>query len=151
MRSPRWSAPAACYYSPPVPWSRRKTRCRSRRSSARTGATAASRPPRYPRSCLRPRATSSCCPRATAPAARMPPGSAGSAEMAGPVLARLRGLLPATVRGRNRLRAGLLLVGAALAGYLVTCFAYPAPLESHDREVGRLLGLPLEIARQELA
>src|ERR1043165_7270446 len=70
--------------------------------------------------------------------------------MTGPALARLRGILPVTVRGRNRLRAGLLLAGAALAGYLVTCFAYPAPLVSHDREVGRLLGLPLENARKEL-
>jgi serine/threonine-protein kinase len=70
--------------------------------------------------------------------------------MVGPVLARLQRLLPATVRGRNRLRAGLLLGGAALAGYLVTCFAYPAPLVNNDRQVGRLLGLPLETARGEI-
>ena len=39
---------------------------------------------------------------------------------------------------------------AALAGYLVTCVAYPAPLIPRDREVTRVLGLPLPEAEKEL-
>jgi serine/threonine-protein kinase len=57
---------------------------------------------------------------------------------------------PATVKGRERLRTGLILGGAALAGYLVTCVAYPAPLISRDHSVVRVLGLPRTGAEQEL-
>jgi serine/threonine-protein kinase len=63
---------------------------------------------------------------------------------------RLSRILPTTVQGRNRLRAALLLAAAALAGYLVTCFAYPAPLVTRDRAVARVLGLPLDAAAKEL-
>ena len=71
--------------------------------------------------------------------------------MAAPVHTRRRaGILPVTVRGRNRLRAALILGGAGLAGYLVTCFAYPAPLVPRDRQVARVLGLPLATAEKEL-
>jgi serine/threonine-protein kinase len=64
-------------------------------------------------------------------------------------MARLA-LRPATIRGRDRLRAGLLLAAAALLGYLVTCVAYPAPLMSRDHEVDRVLGLPLAEAEKAL-
>ncbi|NOT08600.1 MAG: PASTA domain-containing protein [Gemmatimonadales bacterium] len=57
---------------------------------------------------------------------------------------------PKTVSGRDRLRAGLLLGGAAVAGYMVTCVAYPAPLIARDHAVARVLGLPVEEAEQEL-
>jgi serine/threonine-protein kinase len=45
---------------------------------------------------------------------------------------------------------GLVLGGAALAGYLVTCVAYPAPLITRDHAVARVLGLPRAGAEQEL-
>ena len=60
-------------------------------------------------------------------------------------------LLPATVKGRERLRAALLLSIAALGGYLITCVVYPAPLITRDHAVGRVLGLPLQEAEKELA
>jgi serine/threonine-protein kinase len=59
-------------------------------------------------------------------------------------------LLPKTVKGRERLRIGVILAGALALGYLVTCVAYPTPLVSSDVAVDRLLGLPLEAARTEL-
>jgi beta-lactam-binding protein with PASTA domain len=62
----------------------------------------------------------------------------------------LRRFWPATVPGRDRLRIILILAGAALAGYLVTCVADPAPLIPRDREVARVLGLPLPEAEKEL-
>lgn len=65
--------------------------------------------------------------------------------------ARLRKLWPASVKGRDRLRIGLILGGATLAGYLATCVAYPAPLIPRDREVARVLGLPLPEAEKELS
>jgi len=61
-----------------------------------------------------------------------------------------RSLLPATVKGRDRLRAVLILAAAALGGYLITCVAYPAPLITRDHAVGRVLGLPAEEAEREL-
>jgi eukaryotic-like serine/threonine-protein kinase len=71
--------------------------------------------------------------------------------MAAPIRTRRRGsLLPVTVRGRNRLRAALILGGAGVAGYLVTCFAYPAPLVTREHQVVRVLGLPLATAVKEL-
>lgn len=71
--------------------------------------------------------------------------------MAAPVGPRRRmGILPVTVRGRNRLRTALILAGAGLAGYLVTCFAYPAPLVTREHQVARVLGLPLATAVREL-
>jgi beta-lactam-binding protein with PASTA domain len=60
-------------------------------------------------------------------------------------------LRPVTVQGRDRLRAGLILAAAALAGYLVTCVVYPAPLMTRDHAVGRVLGLPLAEAEKQLA
>ncbi len=63
---------------------------------------------------------------------------------------RLRRLLPVTVQGRDRLRTALILGGAVLAGYLVTCVAYPAPLMVRDREVSRVLGLPVGEAQKVL-
>jgi len=62
----------------------------------------------------------------------------------------LRSLWPTSVAGRNRLRTGALLGAAALAGYLVTCVAYPAPMIARDHAVGRVLGLPLDEAEREL-
>jgi beta-lactam-binding protein with PASTA domain len=61
-----------------------------------------------------------------------------------------RGLWPVTVKGRDRLRITLILLGAALGGYLVTCVAYPAPLITRDHAVARVLGLPLATAQKEL-
>lgn len=66
------------------------------------------------------------------------------------LVAILKKIRPVTVRGRDRLRIGLILGGAALAGYLVTCVAYPAPLIPRDYEVARVLGLPLPEAEKEL-
>ena len=64
--------------------------------------------------------------------------------------ARVKKLWPVTVRGRDRLRIGVILGSAVLAGYLVTCVAYPAPLITRDREVVRVLGLPRAQAEKEL-
>lgn len=64
---------------------------------------------------------------------------------------RLRALWPTTVRGRDRLRIGSILVSATLLGYLMTCVAYPAPLIPRDYAVPRVLGLPLAAAEKELA
>lgn len=63
---------------------------------------------------------------------------------------RLRRLLPVTVQGRDRLRIALILGGAVLAGYMVTCVAYPAPLMVRDQEVSRVLGLPIAEAQKVL-
>lgn len=63
---------------------------------------------------------------------------------------RLGSLWPSTVPGRERLGTAALLVAAALAGYLITCVAYPAPLLSRDQELSRVLGLPIEAAEREL-
>lgn len=81
----------------------------------------------------------------------MRPGSAESADMNPPLADRLRRLLPVTVRGRDRLRIGLILGGALLAGYLVTWIAYPAPLMMRDQEVSRVLGLPVDEAQRVLS
>lgn len=86
----------------------------------------------------------------------MPPGFGGSAEVTSPPVgsqfwARLRKIWPTTVRGRDRLRIGLILAGAALAGYMVTCVAYPAPLMTRERQVARVLGLPRAAAEKELS
>lgn len=59
-------------------------------------------------------------------------------------------LWPVTLKGRERLRTVLLLGGALLAGYLVTCIAYPAPLISREHGVARVLGLPRAEAEKEL-
>lgn len=59
-------------------------------------------------------------------------------------------IIPVTVRGRDRLRIVLILAGAAVAGYMVTCVAYPAPLIARDAQVARVLGLPLPQAEKEL-
>lgn len=64
--------------------------------------------------------------------------------------ARFRRLWPSTVPGRDRLRIGVILGAAALAGYLVTCVAYPAPLIARERQVARVLGLPRAQAEKEL-
>lgn len=75
----------------------------------------------------------------------MPPGFGERPDV------NIRGrTFPATVRGRERLRIGLILGGAVLAGYLVTFVAYPAPLISRDHEVVRVLGLPRAEAEREL-
>ena len=59
-------------------------------------------------------------------------------------------LLPASIKARDRLRTGIILASAALAGYLLTCVAYPAPLMTRDHPVDRVLGLPLAEAQKEL-
>ncbi len=64
--------------------------------------------------------------------------------------ARVKKIWPTTVRGRDRLRIGLILAGAALAGYLVTCVAYPAPIITREHQVARVLGLPRAEAEKEL-
>ena len=64
---------------------------------------------------------------------------------------RVRGLWPTTVQGRDRLRIGVLLGAAVLAGYMVTCVAYPAPLIARERQVTRVLGLPRAQAEKELS
>ncbi len=43
-----------------------------------------------------------------------------------------------------------ILAAAVALGYLVTWIAYPSPLVSPDVTIGRMLGLPLESAREEL-
>ncbi|HEU5218686.1 MAG TPA: PASTA domain-containing protein [Gemmatimonadales bacterium] len=63
---------------------------------------------------------------------------------------RIKHLRPTTVRGRDRLRIGLILAAAAVAGYMVTCVAYPAPLMTRERQVARVLGLPRAQAEKEL-
>lgn len=60
-------------------------------------------------------------------------------------------LWPVTVKGRDRMRAALILAAAALGGYLVTCVAYPAPLITRDHPTARVLGLPLDQAEKALA
>lgn len=66
------------------------------------------------------------------------------------MLLRLKKIWPVTVQGRDRLRIGVILGTAVVAGYLVTCVAYPAPLITRDREVARVLGLPRAQAEKEL-
>ena len=63
---------------------------------------------------------------------------------------RIRRIWPTTVRGRDRLRIGFILVGATMAGYVVTLIAYPAPLMTRERQVTRVLGLPRAQAEKEL-
>jgi len=59
--------------------------------------------------------------------------------------------LPKTVAGRRRLKAAGILAGAALAGYLGTCIAFPSTsLLGRDDAVARVLGLPLDQAQREL-
>lgn len=67
-----------------------------------------------------------------------------------PLPGPIRRLWPVTVQGRDRLRIGLILVSAGLAGYFLTCVAYPAPLITRDQAVARVLGLPVEQAEKEL-
>jgi len=55
-----------------------------------------------------------------------------------------------TVRGRRLLRNGLIIAGAALAGYLVSFRMYPAPLFSSDHSVPRVLDLGITEAQQRL-
>ncbi len=57
----------------------------------------------------------------------------------------------ATVQSRRRLRAALLVLGAAVAGYLVSMIAYPAPLVARDHQLGLVVGLPAAEATRELA
>lgn len=64
---------------------------------------------------------------------------------------KLRSLWPGTVKGRDRLWTVVILAGAALGGYLLTCVAYPAPLLTRDHPVARVLGLPVAEAEKELA
>ena len=66
-------------------------------------------------------------------------------------LPSLRDLWPATVQGRERLRIVVILAGATLLGYFLTCVAYPAPILPRDQAVPRVLGLPLDAAERELA
>ncbi len=85
-----------------------------------------------------------------------PPGSGGSPEVTSPPVwvhfwTRFKKLWPTTVRGRDRLRIGLILGFAALAGYLVTWVAYPAPLITRERQLARVLGLPRAEAEKELS
>lgn len=82
-------------------------------------------------------------------------GSGGSLEVTSPPVwahfwARFKKIWPVTVQGRDRLRIGVVLGGAILAGYLVTCVAYPVPLITRDREVARVLGLPRAQAEKDL-
>lgn len=57
----------------------------------------------------------------------------------------------ATVESRRRLRAVLLVLAAAAAGYVVSMIAYPAPLVAGDRQVSQVVGLPAAEAGKELA
>ncbi len=56
----------------------------------------------------------------------------------------------ATVAARRRLKAIGVVGGAALAGYLVTCWAYPTPMLSRENTVIRVFSLPLTEAQQQL-
>lgn len=66
------------------------------------------------------------------------------------VWGRFKRLWPTTVKGRDRLRIATILGAAVLAGYMVTCIAYPAPLITRERQVVRVLGLPRAEAEKEL-
>jgi len=84
-----------------------------------------------------------------------PPDSGGKADVTSPPVwahfwGRFKRIWPATIKGRDRLRTAAVLVGAVLAGYLVTCVAYPVPLITRDREVARVLGLPRAQAEKDL-
>jgi beta-lactam-binding protein with PASTA domain len=59
-------------------------------------------------------------------------------------------LAPRTLKGRERLRTLLILSLAVGLGYLVTCFAYPSSLLPSEAVLGRMLGLPVEGAREDL-
>ena len=63
---------------------------------------------------------------------------------------RTRGRWPRTIKGRQRLTAGILLGGAVLAGYSLTVLLYPAPLIVEERSVTRVLGLAVPAARAAL-
>jgi hypothetical protein len=55
-----------------------------------------------------------------------------------------------TVKARRRLRAVALLVGASVAGYLMSLVVYPAPLVTRDTRVAAVVGLPVAEAEKEL-
>lgn len=56
-----------------------------------------------------------------------------------------------TIAARRRLWAAIVLVGAALTGWLVSLLLYPAPLVERHRQVSLVIGLPAEQAERELA
>lgn len=56
----------------------------------------------------------------------------------------------ATIESRRRLRTAVLLAGAAVAGYLASMIAFPAPLVARDRQVKLVVGLTAEEAEREL-
>lgn len=58
--------------------------------------------------------------------------------------------LPKTVTGRRRLTTVLVLLASGLAGYLVTCVAYPRPVFQQDHAVARVIGMPAAEAEKLL-
>lgn len=63
---------------------------------------------------------------------------------------RWRPLHPATVAGRRRLIALLIVLAAIIAGYIGAMLLFPAPLVTRDTPVARVIGLPLEEAERRL-
>ena len=76
--------------------------------------------------------------------------SAGSADLADPRPRRQAPRLFATIESRRWLRVAGVILLAAIAGYLVSLIAYPAPLVARDRQVGLIVGLPASEAEKEL-
>lgn len=58
---------------------------------------------------------------------------------------------PPTVKARRRLRIGLLLLGAGVAGYAASVVMYPAAMIGRDQRVRQVIGLPLDEAERDLA
>jgi serine/threonine-protein kinase len=56
----------------------------------------------------------------------------------------------ATVAARRRFKAAGILLGAGVAGWLVSLLAYPAPLVEREQPVPLVVGLPQEQAEQAL-
>ena len=69
---------------------------------------------------------------------------------AAPRRPRLSVPLPRTVAGRRRLTTFLVLVGSGLAGYFITCFAYPRPVFQRDHAIARVIGMPVAEAEKLL-
>ena len=70
--------------------------------------------------------------------------------MAAPRRRRQPPRLFATIESRRWLWAAGAILLAAIAGYLVSVIAYPAPLVARDRQVGLVVGLPAAEAEKEL-
>jgi beta-lactam-binding protein with PASTA domain len=55
-----------------------------------------------------------------------------------------------TVAARRRLKVAAVLLGAGVAGWLVSLLAYPAPLVEHQQRIPLVIGLAFEDAEKEL-